>query len=152
MSHTYTNLQYHIVFSTKNRYPYISPEIEAVLYPYIGGIIRQRDGMLIEINGIPDHVHLLARFKPRFSLSEMLKNIKGGSSNWLNEQPFCTEYFAWQAGYSAFTVSESQIPVVRRYIQRQKEHHQNMTFQEELEGLLERHRISNVKRHRSATG
>ncbi len=147
MSHTYANLQYHIVFSTKNRYPYISPIIETALYPYIGGIIRQRDGMLIEIGGMPDHVHVLARFKPRFSVAEMLKNIKGGSSSWLNEQSFCTEFFAWQPGYSAFSVSESQISTVRRYIQRQKEHHRDLSYQEELERLLEHHRIPYGKRN-----
>ncbi len=148
MSHTYSSLHYHIVFCTKKRYPYVSPEIEAALYPYIGGIIRQRDGLPIEIGGMPDHVHILARFRPRFSVAEMLKHIKGGSSSWLNEQPICAEYFAWQPGYSAFTVSESQIPGVRRCIQRQKEHHRNMSYQEELETLLQRHRIPFDERDR----
>ena len=147
MSHTLASLHYHVVFATKHRYPYLTPEIEDVLYPYIAGIVLKRRGLLIEIGGVADHVHLLANFRPRFSVSEMLQNIKGGSSSWLNEQSLCPEVFAWQAGYCAFTVSESQIPVVRRYIRRQKEHHRAVSFQEELEGLLRRHRIPHDPQH-----
>ena len=146
MSHTFTSLRYHLVFSTKNRAPSITPEIGERLYPYIGGIIRHHGGSLTEIGGIADHVHVLATFRPRYSVSEMLKEIKGGSSSWLNDQPFCRDHFAWQPGYAAFSVSESVVAEVQRYIQRQEEHHRTRTYQDELEALLKRHGIAYTER------
>lgn len=123
MGHTFTQLRYHLGFGTKHREPTISSEIQEDLYNYIGGIIRRHHGILVAIGGIADHVHILAGLKARYSLSEMLKIIKGGSSAWLNEQQLGDQHFAWQTGYSAFTVSESQVPRVRAYIQRQEEQH-----------------------------
>jgi REP element-mobilizing transposase RayT len=87
MADTFTNLLYHLVFSTKNRQPLITEDVRERLYQYMGGIIRGEGGSLLEIGGVPDHVHLLARFKPDVSVSEMIKRIKSKSSQWLNEQP-----------------------------------------------------------------
>ncbi len=139
MPHTFASLHYHLVFSTKGRTPLIEPSIRDRLYHYIGGIIRENDGLLTEIGGIEDHVHILANFRPRFSVSEMLQKIKGGSSSWLNQKGLSTRRFAWQIGYAAFSVSESQVATVRRYIQRQPQHHRKMSFREEIEILLQRH-------------
>src|SRR5688500_9341980 len=119
MADTFTNLLYHLVFSTKERRPLISDDIRERLYEYMGGIIRGEAGCLFEIGGVPDHVHLLARFKSDVSVAEMIKRIKAKSSKWLNEQPGRPVRFQWQAGYGAFSVSESKASAVRTYIQRQ---------------------------------
>ncbi len=107
MAKTYTKLIYHIVFSTKERAPLITEEIRDRLYPYLGGVIRGEKGSLMEIGGVADHVHLLARFGAAIAVSDMVQRIKGNSSHWLNQQPGF--WFAWQNGYGAFTVSESQM-------------------------------------------
>jgi putative transposase len=117
MAGTYTNLLYHIVFSTKNRQPQITPAIQADLYEYIGGILRGESGVLLEIGGMPDHLHLLAKLKPTHSIAEILKRIKANSSKWLSAEKLPRHDFDWQDGYSAFSVSESQVESVRRYIQ-----------------------------------
>src|SRR5262245_57751261 len=110
MPTTYTNLLYRIVFSTKQRIPLIGDEWRDELYRYIGGIVRAEGGVVLEIGGIDDHVHILAKFKPATSVSEMLNKIKANSSKWANEQKMRMKKFAWQEGYSAFSVSESQAP------------------------------------------
>ena len=139
MARTYTKLIYHIVFSTKERIPLIVPEIRDRLYEYIGGVIRGEKGSLVEIGGMPDHVHILARFGAAIAVSEMLKRIKGSSSHWLSQET--GTWFAWQNGYGAFSVSESQVAAVRKYIQQQEEHHKRISFKDELISLLRKHRI-----------
>ena len=139
MARTYTKLVYHIVFSTKERMPLITGEIRDRLYPYLGGVIRGEKGSLVEIGGVADHVHILARFGATVAVSEMVKRIKGNSSHWLSQE--VGTWFAWQTGYGAFTVSESQVAAVRKYIQRQEEHHQRVSFKDELISLLRKHGI-----------
>jgi REP element-mobilizing transposase RayT len=139
MAKTYTKLVYHIVFSTKERLPLITEEIRDRLYEYLGGVIRGEKGSLLEIGGVADHIHLLARFGAAIAVSDMIQRIKGNSSHWLNQQP--ESWFAWQNGYGAFTVSESQATTVRKYIQRQEEHHKRLSFKDELASLLRKHRI-----------
>ena len=139
MARTYTKLNYHIVFSTKERVPLITAEIRDRLYPYLGGVIRGEKGSLLEIGGVADHVHILARFGAAVAVSEMVKRIKGNSSHWLSQE--LGVWFAWQIGYGAFTVSESQVAAVRKYIQRQEEHHKRVSFKDELISLLRKHRI-----------
>jgi putative transposase len=95
----------------------------------------------VEIGGAEDHLHILAKIKPAISVSEMLAKIKANSSKWVNDHKMKERKFAWQEGYGAFTVSESQVPSVREYIRNQKEHHRKQTFQEEFVALLERHGI-----------
>ncbi|MEX0612030.1 MAG: IS200/IS605 family transposase [Pirellulales bacterium] len=141
MPSTYTNLLYHIVFSTKQRIPLIINEFQEELYRYIGGIIRAEGGVLLEIGGTTDHVHILAKFKPATSVSEMLAKIKANSSKWVNDHKMKLRKFGWQEGYAAFTVSESQAPAVAVYIRNKDEHHRKQTYQEELLALLQRHGI-----------
>jgi putative transposase len=141
MPSTHTNLLYHIVFSTKCRIPLITPNIQEELYRYIGGIIHNEGGVSLEIGGIKDHVHLLAKIKPAISISEMLARIKSNSSKWVNETKMKFQKFGWQEGYGAFSVSESQVPSVAKYIRDQESHHQKQTFQDEYIKLLRRHRI-----------
>jgi REP element-mobilizing transposase RayT len=141
MASTLTNLIYHIVFSTKNREPVITAPIRESLYRYMGGIIRGEGGVLLEIGGMPDHVHLVARFKAEPSVATMVKIVKSKSCKWLNEQPKRPGRFEWQRGYAAFTVSVSQLGNVRAYARNQAHHHRRTTFQDELRQLLERHGV-----------
>jgi REP element-mobilizing transposase RayT len=140
-------LLYHLVFSTKERRPLITPDLRVELYPYIGGIIRNKRGILLEIGGMPDHVHLVARLRPDIAIAEMLCFIKANSSKWANERPDLITEFAWQKGYGAFTVSQSQLPAVRHYVQTQEDHHRKQTFQQEFIALLKKHGIEYDERY-----
>lgn len=140
MAGTYTNLLYHIVFSTKERRQLIMPAIEGELYSYVGGIVRGIDGIQLEIGGVADHVHLLVKFEPTVAVSDAVRDIKANSSKWLNERTKLYK-FGWQDGFAAFTVSESQVERIAAYIRNQKAHHQMATFQEELLELLKLNRV-----------
>ena len=144
MGNTYTQLIYHVVFSTKHRAPLITSEIRTGLYDYMGGIVQKQGGSLLQIGGMPDHVHLLARFPARTSISDMVRAIKGGSSHWLGQSG---HQFRWQDGYGAFSVSHSRIPAVRHYIEAQEEHHAQRTFKDELLTLLRKHQIDFEERY-----
>ncbi|HTG31991.1 MAG TPA: IS200/IS605 family transposase [Thermoanaerobaculia bacterium] len=142
MRNTYSKLNYHIVFSTKNRIPLITETVRDELYGYIGGILRGNGGVLLVAGGMPDHVHLLAGWGTSISVAKMLQLIKANSSKWMNERPdVAAGRFGWQEGYGAFTVSESQIAIVRKYISSQEEHHRKLSFREEFIELLKRHGI-----------
>jgi len=141
MSSTLTNLVYHIVFSTKGREPMIIADIRDELYRYIGGIIRGEGGTLLQIGGMPDHLHLVVKLKPTHELAKIMQKIKGNSSKWVNIQNRFKGRFAWQVGYGAFSVSESQIPVVVGYVKNQANHHQKLSFRDEFTLILERHQV-----------
>jgi len=147
MASTYTNLLYHIIFSTKERRPFINPKLCAELHPYIGGIIRDLKGEPIEIGGVEDHIHFLAKLPPTLALSDALREIKSNSSKWAGERPDLVRTFAWQSGYSAFTVSKSQAPTVRKYIRNQEQHHRRKSFKQELVSLLDKHEIEYDRRY-----
>ena len=139
---TFTNLTYHVVFSTKYRRELIDDSFKEELYRYIGGIIRGEKGHLVEIGGVADHIHILAGFSPTIAVSDMLKRIKAKSSKWMNAENKTRVKFQWQTGYAAFTVSQSRIPALRQYIHDQEIHHRKRSFQDEFLALLERHGIS----------
>jgi len=147
MASTLTNLLYHIVFSTKNREPILTAPIRENLYQYIGGIVRGEGGKLLEIGGIPNHVHLVTRFKSEPSVATMVKIIKSKSSKWLNEQRKRPGRFEWQRGYAAFTVSASQLEKLKAYVRNQQQHHRRKTFQEELRELLDKHGVEYDERY-----
>ena len=147
MAGTFTNLLYHIIFSTKHRTPMISAPLRAELYPYIGGIMRGEGGKLLEIGGTLDHVHLVAWSRPDRALSDWLRLIKANSSKWANERGLIPDRFAWQEGYGAFSISESQLADVRTYVQNQEEHHHQKSFQEEYLAFLQRHHIEYDERY-----
>jgi putative transposase len=138
MGGTYSNLLFHVVFSTKNRRPMIDPSIEDELYRYMGGVIRNQKGSLLEAGGMPDHVHLLVKLAPIHRISDLMRDVKANSSGWLGER---IRDFAWQDGYSVFSVSESQASSVTDYIRNQKEHHRQRDFKSELEAIFARHRV-----------
>jgi REP element-mobilizing transposase RayT len=147
MGTTFANLLYHIVFSTKHRAPLIREDLRADLYGYMGGILRGEGGILLEIGGMPDHVHLLAKLRTDVAVARVVQKVKGKSSKWRNEQPSASERFEWQEGYGAFSVSESLSGKVRRYIRNQEEHHRAISFEDELIALLKRHRIPYDERY-----
>ena len=141
MSGTYTNLLYHIVFSTKNCAPLITRAIGADLHAYLVGIVRQHEGIALIVGGMPDHIHILAKLKPKLAVSDVVRDIKAGSSKWINESERSRERFAWQDGFGAFTVSFSQMARVRRYIENQEEHHSGIDFKSELLTLLRKNQV-----------
>jgi len=109
------------------------------LHEYLGGTVRGLGGIAIEINGVADHVHILAKLRPTISVSEFLSKLKSGSSGWSKRQT--AGRFGWQARFGAFTVSESQVERVRRYIRNQEEHHRTKSFEEEFKALLQAHNV-----------
>ncbi len=139
---TFTKLTYHIVFATKHRAPMITNDIQGRLYEYIGGIIRAKNGHLIEIGGVTDHVHIATHLSPKFAVSDVIRDIKGSSSMWMNSEKLAQGHFEWQKGYGAFTVSHSNLDSVQRYIQNQEEHHRRRTFEDEYIEFLNRHQIA----------
>ncbi len=119
----------------------ITSIVEKRLYGYLGGIIGGQNGIAFEINGMPDHVHLLVKLSQKKSIADVLRELKADSSGWVHQEFPALKSFGWQLGYAAFTVSESQIGRVRQYIRNQKQHHRKMTFQEELISLLRAHGV-----------
>ncbi len=141
MPGTYSKLLYHIAFSTKGRVPMITPDVEPRLHEYLGGIVRTMNGVPIRIGGMPDHVHLLIRWRTDETLAALLRTVKARSSRWVHKTLPSLRTFAWQEGYGAFTVSQSQVTSVARYIATQAEHHRIRSFEEEYLELLRAHEI-----------
>jgi putative transposase len=138
---SFTCLHYHLVFSTKHREALIDETWQQRLFDYIGGIIRQQNGVLLAAGGMPDHVHLLASIHKTVAIADAVRDIKANSSNWVHTEIPHQSGFAWQAGYGAFTVSFSGLDAVREYLARQKKHHRVRTFQEEFLKMLRLHGI-----------
>lgn len=141
MPQSYTNLLYHLIFSTKNRQPLLTPEYQTRLYDYIGGTIRKQGGIALAINGITDHVHLLVKLRPDKAVSDVLRDLKANASGWMHEIFPELRDFSWQNGYGAFTVSASHVERVRQYIANQEAHHQKLSFRDELIALLKANEI-----------
>ena len=137
MSSSYTNLLYHLVFSTKDRQPLIAADYQERLYEYIGGTIRGLGGIALAINGMEDHVHVLARLRPDKALSDVLRDLKANASGWMHDVFPALHDFSWQRGYGAFTLSQSNLSAVQNYITRQKEHHQVKSFRDEFIEFLQ---------------
>ena len=141
MAGTYSQLLYHVVFSTKRREPWITSDLAARLYPFVGGIVKDERGVLVNINGIEDHVHLLIRWRPDETVSNLMRNVKARSSAWIHSTFPAQSLFQWQEGYGAFTVSKSGEAAVIDYIERQREHHRAFDFKAEYLKLLELHGV-----------
>ncbi len=135
MAHSGANILLHLIFSTKRRQPLIKNEIRQDLFAYLGGIIREMGGTALIINGMADHVHMLVRIRPAQSTAEIVRVVKANSCRWVHEKWKLS--FAWQSGYGAFSVSESNVPAVSRYIADQEKHHEKKTFQEEYVAFSE---------------
>ena len=140
MAHTYTRNLIHIVFSTKERRPIISPSLRERLWPFMGSIARENGMKAIEIGGVEDHVHILLSLPSTMAISKAMQLIKGGSSKWVHETFPEHRLFQWQVKYSAFAVSVSLLDKPIAYIKGQAKHHRKVSFQEEFL-LLRKHRI-----------
>ncbi len=147
MSDSHTNLFYHIVFSTKDRRPLITPEYEPRLYYYIGGTVRSLGGICLELNGTEDHIHLLAKLRPDRAVSDVLRDLKANASGWMHDVFPSLKDFSWQRGYGAFTASQLHVDEVRRYIARQKEHHRKVSFHDEFIEFLKANGIEYDERY-----
>jgi REP element-mobilizing transposase RayT len=145
MSQTCGNVVVHLIFSTKQRLPVITPEIRSDLHAYLGGIVREMGGTALIVNGIADHVHMLIRIRPIHSIAEMMRVIKTNSGKWIHRKGHTK--FAWQAGYGVFSVSESSIPAVTKYIADQEQHHRKHSFQEEFVAFLKKNNVAYDERY-----
>jgi len=141
ISGTYANLLSHVIFSTKNRYPLITAALRNDLHAYIGGIVREREGIALAVGGMADHVHVFLKHKPKFALSDIIRDVKAGSSKWVNETRAGLHKFGWQDGFAAFSVSQSQSPIIQHDVENQEEHHRSFDYKAELMSLLVKNHI-----------
>jgi len=136
MSNTYTQIHIHVVFAVRRRAPLISRAWKERLHQYITGIVQNQGHKLIAINSMPDHIHIFIGMRPDAALSDLVRDIKRDSTNFVN-QTFCPPTrFGWQEGFGAFTYSHSQIDTVVKYILNQEKHHRRKSFREEYEAIL----------------
>ncbi|MFH1107604.1 MAG: IS200/IS605 family transposase [Planctomycetota bacterium] len=147
MPGTYSQILIHMVFSTKERRASITPEIQPRLYDYIGGIVRAEKGALYAIGSMPDHVHILLRRRTNGAIADLMRTIKARSSLWVHQTFANVAAFAWQEGYSVFSVSKSAESDVKSYIENQLEHHKKRDFEEELLTMLRAHAIQFEERY-----
>lgn len=147
MPNTYTQIYVQVVFTVKNRLSLIMPSWKNELYKYITGIVQNNGHKLIAINGTSNHVHLFVGLKPSQSLSDLMQDVKGDSSKWINTKGFVKGRFEWQAGFGAFSYSIKQIDVVVKYINNQEEHHKKETFIQEYSRFLNEFEVKYDERY-----
>lgn len=136
MANTYTQIHIQAVFAVQNRECIMGKGWKDELYKYMTGIIRNHGHRVLAINGMPDHIHIFFGMRPVQSLSDLMKHIKGDSSEWINEKKFIGSRFSWQEGYGGFSYGKSQVSQVIEYIERQEVHHRKKTFMEEYREFL----------------
>ena len=136
MSHSYNKIWIHAIWSTKERKPLIHPNVENKIHQFISEQLREQGCPVRIINGMPDHIHCLFLLSPQKSISEVIKQIKGSSSHFINQNNLIADKFAWQTGYAAYSVSELGINKVFEYIKNQKQHHTKKTFDIEYDEFL----------------
>ena len=141
MPNTYTQIYIHVIFAVQGRQNLIHKGWRDELYKYITGIVRENNQKLYIINGVADHVHILLSLRPAIAISELIRDIKAGSSKWINNKQFIKGKFRWQEGYGAFSYGQSQLPRVIKYIKNQEEHHRKKSFQEEYIEFLEKYEV-----------
>lgn len=141
MAQSLIDIPLHLVFSTKDRIPFIKSDVEDDMYQYICAISRNLDCPVIKINGTEDHIHILLSFGKTITICDLISKLKSSSSRWIKTKGDHFKDFSWQRGYGGFAVSSSNIQSVINYISFQKEHHKNKTFKEELVEMLNRARI-----------
>ena len=147
MSQTHHGLLVHIVFSTKGRYPLLGDHWRDDLFAYIGGTVREHNGILLKSGGIEDHVHLLVKIHPAYAIADTVRHLKANSSRWINEQRKVDCRFEWQRGYGVFSVSQSLAETVKQYVAGQREHHRRQSFRDEYLELLRLHQIEFNERY-----
>jgi REP element-mobilizing transposase RayT len=131
MSNTFSQIYIQIVFAVKNREALIDSSFEGRVYQYITGIVQTKEQKMLAINGMPNHIHIFIGLKPNCCISDLVREIKKSSNEFIKENKFSKYPFAWQEGFGAFSYSHSQIDAVCKYVMNQKEHHKKQTFKEE---------------------
>ena len=147
MANTYTQIYIHVVFAVEGRQNLIAPEHNDELQKYITGIVSAQKHKLIAINNMPDHLHLLVGLRPDASLSDLVRDVKAGSSKFINEKHWVVGRFSWQEGFGAFSHSRSQLGTVIRYIENQQSHHAKQSFRDEYVELLEKFGVDYDQRY-----
>lgn len=141
MADTFTQIYIQVVFAVKNRSCLIQPDWENELFKYISGIIKGKEQKSIIVNGMPNHVHLFVGLKPTIAVSDLIRDVKNNSTNFINARNYIKNKFEWQEGFGAFSYSHSQVQNVYDYILNQKEHHKKKTFREEYLDFLNKYEI-----------
>jgi REP element-mobilizing transposase RayT len=147
MSQSLAKILVHLVYSTKHRQAWLASEHRPALFAYQAGIFKDWESPALVIGGIEDHVHALFVLSKNHPLKKIVEEVKKGSSKWMKANGPRNAEFCWQAGYAAFSVSQSNVEAVSRYIRTQEEHHRKMTFQDELRGLFRRHGVEYDERY-----
>ena len=141
MGQSLSSILLHIVFSTKNRAPFIHQELSKPLDKYLCGIARNLDSPILAIGGMPDHLHILVSMARRISVSDLVQNIKQDSSKWMKAQHVSLKGFSWQDGYAAFSIGRSGVAKLKRYIANQETYHKQESFQDELRNFLRKYEL-----------
>ena len=147
MPQSLANILIHLIFSTNERYPFLTPDIRPELHAYAATVLKGLDSPAIVINSVDDHVHALMRLSKNHALCDVVQEIKTSTSKWVKTKGGNRAKFAWQNGYGAFSVSSSQVGSVHRYIAEQEMHHKKLTFQEEFRRFLTRHGVECDERY-----
>jgi putative transposase len=147
VAQTFTSLLFHVVFSTKDRLDLIPAELEPKLYAYFGGIVENQGGRLLAAGGTANHVHLLISHSKSLALVDTMEGLKKNSSKWIKTQDARLIRFHWQAGYAAFSIGQSSVGALKRYLAKQKEHHRTRSFQEELVAILKKYDLPYDERY-----
>lgn len=141
MANTFSQIYIQVVFAVSGRLSLIRPEHKEKIYKYITGIVRNKGQKLIAINGMSDHIHILIGLKPSMALSDLVRDVKASSTNFINDERLCQGKFGWQEGFGAFSYGHSQLDTIIRYIQDQEKHHAKKTFKREYFALLKKFEI-----------
>jgi putative transposase len=147
MPQSLSSILIHLIFSTKNREPFITSAIEEELHPYMATIFRGLKSPSLAINGTSDHVHILFALARVITIADLVEEVKTETSKWIKTKGPEFRNFHWQRGYGAFSVGQSNVPAVKRYINDQKKHHRRMTFQEEYRKFREKYGIDYDERY-----
>ena len=147
MAQTLVCLRVHVVFSTKDRRPMITPEVESELYAYIGGTANNLGSPCLAAGGTSNHVHLLISQSKTIALSSLMEEVKKSSSKWIKTKSPTLRTFGWQDGYGAFTIGQSQVEALQNYIAGQKERHKKLSFEQELVALLKKYNVQYDERY-----
>lgn len=147
MANTYSNLFYHVVFSTKGRQNRIDRDVKTRVWAYIGGIARKHEVIAVQVGGIENHIHILILAKPKLAPSQIVQWLEGESSRWIRQTFPVLAKFEWQDGYGIFSVSKSNVPDVIEYIKNQRQHHQKQSFKDEYISMLDLNGIDYDERY-----
>ena len=143
MPHSFNKIWIHAIWATKDRLPLIHSNVEYKIHQFLSEQLREQGCVVRNINGMPDHIHCLFLLNPKKSVADVIKQVKGSSAHFINQQNLIPEKFAWQTGYAAYSVSESVVEKVFLYIKGQKQHHQKKTFQQEYDEFLKLYGFEN---------